>query len=85
MEIVYLLICIAPLPELEMPDVCMVYSMRPQYVMTQPEIDGKVGLICDFARVGAMRHGDRMTRCEVVEKIPKGLTIYNPGIEGIKT
>ena len=85
MEVIYLLVCVAGLHEFNIPDICMVYHLRPQYEMTQSELNSKVIFICEQARAGAIAHGDHVTRCEIVEKIPEHITPIDPIIEELKT
>jgi len=84
-EIIYLLVCVAGLHEFKIPDICMVYHLRPQYEMTQTELNGKVIYICEQAKLVAIAHGDHVTRCEIVEEIPKYVTPIDPVIEELKT
>ncbi|KKL53246.1 hypothetical protein LCGC14_2277370 [marine sediment metagenome] len=84
MEVIYLLVCVAGLSEFHIPDICQVYHLRPQYEMTQAEIDSKVIFICESVRTASIAHGGNVDRCEIVEKIPAHMTPIDPVIEELK-
>lgn len=84
MELFYLLVCVAGLREFNIPDICMVYHLRPQYEMTQVQLDTFRIFICEQARIVAIAHGDHVTRCEFVDKIPESMTPIDPVIEDIE-
>lgn len=48
---------------------CEVYELRPQYVMTQEEIDGKVEHICKTAVTTSHELGGHVTLCEVIGEL----------------
>ena len=48
---------------------CDVYELRPQYEMTQEEMDGKVVLICKSALTTAHELGGHITLCEVIGEL----------------
>lgn len=71
----YLLVClngIAP------SNICQVYTLTPQYEMTQAEMDGKVEHICEVAYDAALDMGASVTRCELIEndEIPVGVEMF---------
>ena len=84
METIYLLVCVAGLIEFDIPDMCTAYTLKPQYEMTQSEINSKIIYICEQARAGAIAHGGNVTRCEVVDEIPENMTLIDPVIEELK-
>ncbi len=85
METMILLVCVAGLAEFKVPDICMAYTLEPQHVMTQPELDSKIIYLCEQARYGAIAHGGYITRCEIVDSVPANMYQIDPEIEGITT
>ena len=84
METMILLVCVAGLAEFKIPDICMAYTLEPQYEMTQPELDSKIIYLCEQGRAGAIAHGGFVTRCEIVDEVPANMKQVDPVIEEIK-
>jgi hypothetical protein len=76
-----LLVCVAGLQEFDIPDVCMAYTLQPQYEMTVAEISSATIFICEQARVVSIGHGGNVTKCEIVDEIPEGMHQIDPVVE----